>query len=137
MLETIDAADAEKKHARLTPSDRALIFRLAQKGNITQVEIARAVGCDPATVSRTLRLLDTRQEARMILESGAAKMADTVVNTKDAGIALKALAKVDVVREDSQAAGNTNFIVVVGQPGQTSPQLEPPVIELPLTGDAA
>jgi ParB-like chromosome segregation protein Spo0J len=112
MLETIDSVEGEKKYARLTPNDRALIFRLAAKGNITQAEIAKAVGCDPSTVTRTLQLLDTRNEARTILESGAARLADTVVKTADAGIALKALAKLDVVREDAAPAGPQVMIVL-------------------------
>src|SRR5688572_29019749 len=103
MLETIEAAHSEKKYARLTPNDRALILRLAAKGNISQAEIAKAVGCDPSTVSRTLMLLDTRKEARTILESGAARLADTVVKTDDAAIALKALGKLNVVRDDREA----------------------------------
>src|SRR5262245_57381227 len=112
MLETIDSVEGEKKYARLTPSDRALIFRLAAKGNCTQAEIAKAVGCDPSTVTRTLQLLDTRSEARTILESGAARLADTVVRTTDAGIALKALGKLDVVREDGTPAGPQVMIVL-------------------------
>src|SRR5262245_40735561 len=84
MRETIDSVDGEKKYARLTPSDRALIFRLAAKGHCTKAEIAKAVGCDPSTVTRTLQLLDARSEARTILESGAARLADTVVKTTDA-----------------------------------------------------
>jgi len=111
MLETIDG---EKKYARLTPNDRALIFRLAAKGNSTQAEIAKAVGCDPSTVTRTLQLLDTRSEARTILESGAARLADTVVKTTDAGIALKALGKLDVVREDATPAGPQVMVVLGG-----------------------
>jgi len=127
MLETIDATEGESKYARLTPSDRVLIIRLAQKGTLTQDEIARAVGCHKSTVCRVLQFIDTRPEARVILESGAAKMAETVVNTKDAGVALKALGKLDVVREDaSGGVGNTNFIIVVGQPGAG---LEPPALD--------
>ena len=116
MLETIDTTENGKKHARLKPHDRALIFRLAAKGNINQTEIAKAVGCGPATVSRTLRLLDTRKEARTILESGAAKLADTVVNTDDAGIALKALGKLDVVREDKEGDQTIGPVTIVGGP---------------------
>jgi ParB-like chromosome segregation protein Spo0J len=122
MLETIDTVEGEKKYARLTPSDRALIFRLAAKGNITQAEIAKAVGCDPSTVTRTLQLLDTRSEARTILESGAARLADTVVKTADAGIALKALGKLDVVREDTAPSGPQVMVVL----GATIDPLQPP-----------
>jgi len=130
MLETIDSAEGEKKYARLTPSDRALIFRLAAKGHCTQAEIAKAVGCDPSTVTRTLRLLDTRSEARTILESGAARLADTVVKTADAGVALKALGKLDVVREDGTPAGPQIMVVL----GAAIDPLQPPdraVVALP------
>lgn len=120
MLETIDSADATKKYARLKPEDRALIFRLAARGHLTQAEIAKAVGCDPATVCRTLKLLDTRKEARAILESGAARLADTVVTTDDAGIALKALGKLDVVRDDkADVAGAPAFYIHIGGPPVT------------------
>jgi hypothetical protein len=44
-----------------------MIFRLAAKGHLTQEEIAKAVGCDKSTVCRTLMLIDTRKEARLIL----------------------------------------------------------------------
>ena len=115
LLETIDSAESKKKYARLTPNDRVTIYKLAAKGNITQAKIAEAVGCDPTTVSRALRFVDTRHEARMILESGAAKMADTVVNTKDAKIALNTLGKLDVVREEAQQGGN-NVLITFGQP---------------------
>jgi hypothetical protein len=90
-----------------------MIFRLHAKGHLKQSEIATAVGCDPSTVFRTLALIDTRPEARAIMESGAAQMAQTVVGTKDAGIALKALGKLDVVREDA-AQGGSNVVVMVG-----------------------
>lgn len=128
MLETIDASDANRKHSKLTPMDRALIFRLHAKGNLQQQEIARAVGCDPATVSRTLKLLDTTKEAAVILKSGAAKLAQTVVDTDDPAIALKALGKLDVVRDDG--AGHSigaGIVINIGMPGKP---LDLPVIDV-------
>ena len=56
MLETIDSVEGEKKYARLTPSDRALIFRLAAKGNCTQASpISRGafIGTDERSVRRS------------------------------------------------------------------------------------
>ena len=53
---------------------------------------------------------------------------------------LKMQAKLDVVREDRQGGGDTNFILAIGQPGYVPPQLEPPVIDLtvlPAGDDAA
>jgi hypothetical protein len=87
-----------------------------------------------------LKLLDTRKEARTILEAGAAKLAQTVVDTDDAGIALRTLGKLDVVPDDraghSIGAGVT---IIIGQPGQP---LELPVFDVtpqtdPHTPDAA
>jgi transposase-like protein len=100
LLDRVDAQERERRMGQLEPEDRALILRLAAKGNLTQAEIAKAIGCNQSTVSRVLQLLDTRKEARAILESGAARLADTVVKTDDAGVALKALGKIDVVRDD-------------------------------------
>lgn len=127
MLDTIDTSVAGKKSARLKPEDRALILRLAAKGTLTQVEIAKAVGCDPATVCRTLKLLDTRKEARTILESGAAKLAQTVVDTEDAAIALKTLGKLEVVADDHARASNSGITINIGMPGAP---IALPVIEM-------
>jgi len=84
LLEKID--QRERTGGKLAPEDRALILRLAAKGNLSQEEIAKAVGCSQPTVSRVVALLDTRKEARTILESGASKLAQTVVDTDDAGV---------------------------------------------------
>ena len=115
-----DGQDAQRRGGPLSPDDRALILRLGAKG-ISQTQIAKVVGCHQATVSRTL--------------------AQTVVDTDDAAIALKALGKVDVVRADENAGGSSNFVLVVGQPGQSIPEgLEPPVVEIQAVcpdGDAA
>ena len=114
MLETIDSAEDGKKYERLSAGDRALIFQLHAK-DVQQGEIARIIGCHPSTVCRTLKLIDTRQGARAILNGGAAEMATTVLKTKDAGIALKALAKLDVVRDDkAEDAGRPSVQVLIG-----------------------
>lgn len=116
LLADVDRGETERRYSRLTPADRALVLRLLAKGNLTQAEIAKAVGCTQPTVSRIAALLDTRKEARTILESGAAKLADTVVNTDDAGIALKALGKLDVVRDDRDGSSTVGPIIVIGSP---------------------
>jgi hypothetical protein len=117
LLEKID--QRERTGGKLQPEDRALILRLAAKGNLSQEEIAKAVGCSQPTVSRVLALLDTRKEARTILESGAARMATNVVDNGDPDLHLKALAKLDVVREDREGAGvNVGPIVIIGAPAQ-------------------
>lgn len=140
LLARIDEGqDVQRRGGSLSPDDRALVLRLGAKG-MPQTEIAKVVGCHQATVSRTLALIDTRTEARMILESGAAKLAQTVVDTDDAAIALKALGKIDVVREDANGGSTQNFVLAIGQPGFVPAELEPPVIDVTPTspdGDAA
>jgi hypothetical protein len=129
LLARIDGDQEAERSGRLSPGDRVMIFRLAAKG-LSQDEIARIVGCSQPTVSRTLALIDTRKEARMILESGSAKLAQTVVDTPDGKVALQALGKLDVVREDAHGGGNSSFVLVVGQPGLVPSELEPPVIDV-------
>jgi hypothetical protein len=91
----------------------------AKKG----VEIAEVIGCSQATVSRTLDAwVDTRPIARRLLEAGSIKLAQTVINTKNTETALKALGKLDVVREDKQEGGN-QLVVMLGSGGGP---LEPP-----------
>lgn len=121
--------DTAKHGKRLTQGQIAMILQLAN-ANQTQLEIAQRVGCHPATVARTLdQFVDGRELARKRLENGALKLAATVVNTKDSAVALKALGKLDVVREDQASAG-TNVLIAIGQPGQNAPDavLSPPTI---------
>jgi hypothetical protein len=118
------AAATAKHGKRLSTQQIAAILTLASAGK-NNSEIARTVGCDDATVGYHLEKFgDARELARKRLEGGALKLAATVVNTKDAGIALKALGKLDVVREDSGGAG-TNVLIAIGQPGQP---LAPPAL---------
>lgn len=113
-------------YKRLTKDDIALILNMAALGK-TQTETASLVGCSLSTVSDTLaKFMDSRELARKRLEGGALKLAQTVVNTKDSTVALKALGKLDVVREDQAGAGN-NVVVVMGQADRP---LDPPVIEI-------
>ena len=131
LLRDVDRQEHEKKSARLTPSDKVMILRLAMKGN-TQEQIAAVVHCDQSTVSRVLRdTVDSRPEARILLEAGAAKLAQTVVDTDDPSVALKALGKLDVVRDDRENAGGNNILIAIGQPGAP---LEPPVITIAADG---
>lgn len=122
--ETQDADPEKLIHGRrLKPEDKALIFRLAAKGTTTQAEIARIVGCNESTVSRLLQLMDTRPEARVLLEAGAVKLAQTVVDTDDPSVALKALGKIDVVRDDRAEVPDTRIVVMLGG-------IEPPKMTL-------
>jgi ParB-like chromosome segregation protein Spo0J len=118
LLAKIDSGEGQR--ARLSPDDRALILRLGAKGTISQEQIAQAVGCSQATVSRVLQLLDTRAEARQILESGAARLAATVAATDDAAIALKALGKLDVVRDDRDSSHDSGVTIILGSSSEVA-----------------
>jgi hypothetical protein len=66
LLARIDEDQAAERTGRLSPSDRAMILRLAAKNHLSQDKIAHAVGCSQPTVSRVLALIDTRNEARTV-----------------------------------------------------------------------
>ena len=107
---------------RLSRRQIALILQL-DATDLSQRQIAAHVGFSEATISHVLgEWSDTRDLARKRLEAGAERLAQTVVKTKDSAVALKALGKLDVVREDAQA-GNVQVAVMIGQPGQS---LAPP-----------
>jgi hypothetical protein len=78
------------------------------------------------TVSRTLdNLTDNRVLARRQLEAAAPSLVKTIRQSKDAATALRALGKLDVVREDN-AGGGVNIAIAFGQ----AEALSPPVITL-------
>jgi DNA-binding MarR family transcriptional regulator len=111
---------------RLTMKAMSLIMSLADAGK-TQTEIAQVVGCSIPTVSRTLdNLTDNRALARRQLEAAAPQLVKTIKQSKDAATALRALGKLDVVREDGPQS-TANIAIVIGQPGQP---LMPPSIAI-------
>ena len=65
-----------------------------------------------------LRLFqDSRPEALALLQGSALQLAATVAETTDPGVALKALGKLDVVRDDHhREAGEGRVIIIVGTP---------------------
>lgn len=111
LLGAVDAAEDEKKHERLTPEDRAMIFQLAAR-DIPQAEIARIVGKHPSTVCRTLKFIDMRQGARAILNSKAAKMAEHVIEKGDPETHRKVLTQMDVLPKEG--GGAPMFFVAIG-----------------------
>jgi len=112
------------KAKRLSMRSRSLMLQLSDAGK-TATEIAQVIGCTISTVSRTLdELGDNRALARRQLEAAAPRLVRTVVNSKDAATALRALGKLDVVREDN-ASASVNIGIAIGQPGMS---LSPPVI---------
>lgn len=120
IISNTEESRAGYKH--LTIKQKMQILRLDREG-AEQKHIASIVGCSQPTVSKTLaELEDSREEARALLEAGASQLAQTVVNTKDAAVALKALGKIDVVRDDAVPGGSSLTVMIGG--------LEPPVIAL-------
>jgi len=110
---------------RMSMRARSLMLQLADAGK-SQTDIAQVIGCSVSTVCRTLdELGDNRALARRQLEAAAPKLVRTVVNSKDAATALRALGKLDVVREDN-AGGGVNIAIAFGQ----AEALSPPVITL-------
>jgi hypothetical protein len=117
---------AKGKGRRLTKREVATCLQLFDAGK-TGAHIAEVLRCHESTVSRTLDAwCDDRPLARRYLESNSLKLAKTVVQSKDAATTLRALGKLDIVREDN-AGASVNIGIAIGQPGQS---LSPPVIEI-------
>lgn len=120
-------APAKRKVGRgsaLNKREIALCLQLAEAGK-PQNEIAQVLRCHESTVSRTLDTWgDTRPLARRLLEARATTLAQTVIKSKNADVALRALGKLDVVREDTVTGGNTMVVVL----GSNAQQLEPPAL---------
>jgi DNA-binding MarR family transcriptional regulator len=118
--------DNSKYGKRLTQQQIGLILQLANAGR-NQPQIAEQLGIDDSTVSRTLaNFSDGRELARKRLEGGALRLAETVIRTKDAATALKALGKLDVVREDQASTGNQMMVML----GNAELPLSPPSIDV-------
>lgn len=135
--ETDSSASSEQGSAKptrgykhLSVKQIASIVRLSDEGH-SQTVIANLVGCSQSTVSDTLiDFTDSREIARRRLEASALKLVETVAATKDSAVALKALGKLDVVRED-QAQGGNQLVVLMGTPDQplSPPPLSPVRLE--------
>lgn len=102
-----------KKYKRLTDDQRIAILHLSKAGK-TQVEIAQALGCDQATVSRWLsQCQDSSLEATAYLKGRALKMARNIVERGLARDHIQALKGINVL-EEQQTQGVT---VIVGGGG--------------------
>lgn len=111
-------------YKHLSVKQIAAIIRLTDEGH-SQTVIASLVGCSQSTVSDTLiDFTDSREIARKRLEASALRLVETVAATKDSAVALKALGKLDVVRED-QAQGGNQLLVMLGTMDQP---LSPPAL---------
>jgi transposase-like protein len=110
---------------KLRAADEARILDLSAQG-VTQMEIAREIGCHQSTVSRTIAdWTDTRGLARKLAEAKALDMTRRFVNEASPPELLKMLAKLDVVREDREAHQKNGVVINIGMPGAP---LEPPVM---------
>jgi len=125
--------DTAKHGKRLSLQDQALILQLSEAGKLG-TQIAQIMGVDNATVSRTLkRFGDTRVLARKRLENGALKLTETLLKTTDGGTALKALGKLDVVRDDAERA-SAQVMVMIGD--STRPLAPPDITITPISPPA-
>jgi IS30 family transposase len=115
LLQKMHLAPPREPGERLRSEDEARILELAASG-VTQLDIARAVGCHQSTVSRTIAdYADTRGLARRFLETKAIDVAQGLVAAaKDRPAeALKLLGKLDVVRDDEHKSA-VGVQVIIG-----------------------
>ena len=106
----------------LRDQDKQAILLLRREGK-TQSEIAAVVGCDQATVSRTLsKLTDTRPLAEAIAHSSAAKMMQNVIDNGKPELHAKVLQGVGVkVLPEDESRGRSQVIVQIGVSGAPIP----------------
>lgn len=95
------------KYKRLTDDQRIAILQLEKVGK-TQVQIAEALGCDQATVSRWLaQCQDSTKQATAYLRGQALRMSRNIVHKGRAADHIKALEGISVL-----APEHTSGIVV-------------------------
>jgi hypothetical protein len=94
-----------------------------------QREIAEVLNIHQSTVSRTLsKYTGTLLSAKKTLESGARKLAETVINTEDSSLliaSLKALGRLNVVNDTPDNGG---IQVIIGSPTNVVDGLTPPIL---------
>jgi len=115
-------------HKKLTALENDRIEQILQLSNDgkNQREIARALNIHQSSVSRTLsKYMGTLLSAKKTLESGARKLAETVVNTQDSSLALKALGRLNVVNDMPDQGG---IQVIIGSPSNMVDGLAPPIL---------
>jgi orotate phosphoribosyltransferase-like protein len=107
------------KGSVLTKDQVAAILKLRDLKQ-TQAEIAQAVGCDQATVSRWLSLLtDSTDLAAAYLRGSALRMAKNVVKNGQARDHIQALKGVGVLERDSADIKIAIGLSLPGLPGAT------------------
>jgi len=112
---------------RLSPEQVAHIQSLRRiNPDLTQAQIAEAVGTTQSTVSRWLQALehDTTEDAKQLYAASQLKVAATVLDKlddADGKVALKAAEiahKVGKLLDDKTPQTNVGVQVVIGMPGQ-------------------
>lgn len=113
LLADVEDKDGDSKYSRLTAEDRALVFELNSRG-MSKQEIAKIVGCHPSSISRLLKYPDTRPGARMMLEAGAAQLAEKVLKSKNPDVARKVLTQIDVLPKEGGFFADNGHTLVLG-----------------------
>jgi Homeodomain-like domain-containing protein len=117
LLQLMREAPPREPGEKLRPIDEATILEMAAAGK-SQTEIAQIVGCNQSTVSRTLaEWADSRGLARKYAEAESLEMMQRFVKEASPADILKMQSKLDVVREDKEAAKNTGIVINIGAPG--------------------
>jgi predicted transcriptional regulator len=126
------ATKAQPAYRRLTNADRAYILSLDAQG-VTQVEIAKRLGCSQPTVSEWLsQCKDSRAEATRYLRGKALAMARKVVNKGQPKDLVRTLEGIEVLQANQQDKGisisiNGVMLAGMGQPrGEVVEALSPP-----------
>jgi IS30 family transposase len=113
---TLDKPANSPKYKRLTNSDRAYILKAATDG-LTQVEIAKRIGCSQTTVSEWLNeLQDSTDLSKQYLRGQALKMAQDIVKDGRPADKVATLKGLSVLHDEQQSS----VTVIVGGAGQVN-----------------
>ena len=122
------------KYRRLNSADLAYALKLSDSG-VTQVEIAKRLGCTQQTVSEWLiQCQDTTASASLYLRGQALPMAQKVVRKGKPADLIKALQGVNVLQAEEAHGGIT---VIVGSGSQVQINLGAPSTPQPVVVDAS
>ncbi len=134
---THNLSDADQRESFTDHEKHVLqVLELSKDRALTQTDIATKVGIHQSQVSRIVaRYSDKRILARILLESSALALVETLVNTDDPSIALKTLKALNVVEDTPETEARVT--VALGSPFQNErhPALKPPSfseMELPV-----
>jgi len=117
LLATMSLVPPREPGEKLRAVDEARLLEWHTAGQ-SQTDIARAIGCHQVHGRTLAEYSDSRPLARKYLEARALEMTKRLVEDPSPEAILKALGKLDVVREET-AGGGTNIVIAVGQPGHS------------------